>query len=252
MKDKLIKNIAPPVIVLVVLVILLETVIRSLQIDPTILPTPSAIVASLVEHFSGDLFLHVLDTIGVILLGFVIGVPLGMILAALFSQFELLTKMLTPYIIILSTTPLLTLIPIFRLWLGFADWVKVVVIVVQIVPIVALNSITGFCSVSQEKKELMEAYGATKWESFWKVVFPNALPYIFTGIKLGGIFTTIATISCEMNGFSSGLGTRVKYYSKYLQTDTVFAVIILIAFIGIVLFKIISFVESKVVTWKAD
>lgn len=252
MIKKILHDYAPPVVVLVVLVAVLETVIRVFRVDPTILPPPSAIAKALVDHFSGDLLSHTLNTVGVILAGFVIGVPLGMVLAALLSQFRLLTKMLTPYIIILSTTPLLTLIPLFRLWLGFANWVKIVVIVVQIVPIVALNSITGFCSVSQEKKELMESYGATRWETFWKVTFPNALPFIFTGVKLGCIFTTIATISCELNGFSAGLGTRVHYYSKYLQTDTVFAVILLIAIVGILLFQAVCFVEKKVVTWKTD
>lgn len=251
MKAKVSKY-APPAVVLVILIAALELITRAFQIDPTILPPPSSVFTALAGHFVNDLLSHTLNTVGVILAGFAIGVPLGLVLAALFSQFGLLTKMLTPYVIILSTTPLLTLIPLFRLWLGFANWVKIVVIVVQIVPIICLNSITGFCSVSCEKQELMEAYGATKWESFWKVTFPNALPFIFTGVKLGCIFATIATISCELNGFSVGLGTRVTYYSKYLQTDTVFGVIILIAVIGILLFNVVCFIESKIVTWKTD
>ncbi len=241
----------PPIVVLILLIVLLEALTRGLHIDPAILPPPSAIGKALVDHFASDLASHTLNTVGVILAGFAIGVPLGLVVAAIFSQFISINKMLTPYIIVLSTTPMLTLIPLFKLWLGFGNWVKIVVIIVQIIPIVALNSITGFSSVSRDKLELMEVYGATRWETFWKVIFPNAAPFIFTGMKLGSIFATIATISCELNGFSEGLGTRVTYYSKYVQTDTVFAVIILIAILGYALFSIVCFVESKVVTWKA-
>lgn len=246
------KKHAPPIVVLILLIGFLEGLTKGLHIDPTVLPSPSQMLTALVAHFVPDLMPHMFNTIGCILSGFLIGVPLGMVLAALFSQFGLLTKTFTPYVIILSTTPLLTLIPLFRLWLGFASWVKIVVVVVQIVPIITLNSVTGFCSVHKEKLELMESYGATRWESFWKVTFPSALPFIFTGCKLGIIFATIATISCELNGFSEGLGSRVSVYSKFLQTDVVFAVIILIAVVGIVLFDMISFVEQKVVTWKTD
>ncbi len=246
------KKHAPPIIVLIILIAALECLTRGFHIDPTILPPPSQMLTALIAHFVPDLMPHMANTVGCIAAGFLIGVPIGMFFAALFSQFGLLTKTFTPYVIILSTTPLLTLIPLFRLWLGFASWVKIVVVVVQIVTIVTLNSVTGFCSVGREKLELMDVYGATKWESFWKVTFPSALPFIFTGCKLGIIFATIATISCELTGFSEGLGSRVSVYSKFLQTDVVFAVIILIAVVGIVLFNIISFVEQKIVTWKTD
>lgn len=242
----------PPLIALIVIIAALELITKGFGIEPTILPPPSKIFNALIRRFVDNLLAHTINTIGVIIAGFAIGVPLGFVLAAILSQFISLTKMLTPYIIVLSITPMLTLIPLFKLWFGFGNWVKIVIIVVQIIPIIALNSITGFQSVTSEKKELMEVYGATKWESFWKVTFPNALPFIFTGMRLGSIFATIATISCELNGFTEGLGTRVIYYSKYLETDTVYAVIIIIAVVGYTLFSLVNYAESKIITWKVE
>lgn len=247
---KTLMQILPPIIVLVILIVGLELIVRLAGISPTVLPPPSAIGSALVNNFGQNLSAYFFESVFVILVGFGIGVPIGIAFASLLSQFRVLQKTLSPYVIILCTTPLITLIPLFMLWLGYGVEVKILVVIVQVVPIITLNSITGFQSVERSKVELMDAYGATKAEKFFKVVFPNALPYVFTGVKLGCIFATIATVSCEFTGFKGGLGTRVIYYSKYLQTDVVFAVILLIALIGIILFNVVNFIESRVVTWK--
>ena len=68
---------------------------------------------------------------------------------------------------------------------------------------------------------------------------------------MSSIFATIATISCEFTGFKGGLGTRVVYYAKFIQTDLVFAIVVVIALIGIALFNLVNFIESKVVTWQS-
>lgn len=121
----------PPLIALIVIIAALELITKGFGIEPTILPPPSKIFNALIRRFVDNLLAHTINTIGVIIAGFAIGVPLGFVLAAILSQFISLTKMLTPYIIVLSITPMLTLIPLFKLWFGFGNWVKIVIIVVQ-------------------------------------------------------------------------------------------------------------------------
>jgi NitT/TauT family transport system permease protein len=218
-------------------------------ISETVLPAPTSIIKALGTHFFKDLLPYFFETVFVIFAGFIIGAPLGITLAAILSQFVLLKKTFHPFVIMLCTTPLITLIPLFMLWLGYDMWVKIVIVVFQMIPIIALNSITGFSSIESSKLELMDAYGASKKEKFFKAIFPNALPNVFTGIRLSSIFATIATISCEFTGFKGGLGTRVVYYAKFIQTDLVFAIIVVIAFIGLAMFSLVNFIESKVVRW---
>lgn len=253
MKKKRLKrgltSILPPLVVLILLLVVWELGVKLGGMDETVLPAPTSIFKALGTYFFRELFPYFLETVLVIFAGFIIGAPLGITFAAILSQFTLLKKTFSPFVIMLCTTPLITLIPLFMLWLGYDMWVKIVIVVFQMVPIITLNSITGFSSIENSKLELMDAYGATKKEKFFKVIFPNALPNVFTGIRLSSIFATIATISCEFTGFKGGLGTRVVYYAKFIQTDLVFAIIVVIALIGIALFNLVNFIESKAVKW---
>jgi len=243
--------IVPPIILIMLLLVVWEMGVKVGNVSETVLPPPSLIFRALGNYFFTDLFPYFLETLLVIFAGFLIGAPFGITLAAVLSQFKLLNKAFNPFIIFLCTTPLITLIPLFMLWLGYDMWVKIVIVVFQMVPIITLNSLTGFSSIENSKLELMDAYGASKKEKFFKVILPNAMPNVFTGIRLSCIFATIATISCEFTGFKGGLGTRVVYYAKFIQTDLVFAIIIIIALIGIALFNLVNFMESRIVTWKA-
>jgi NitT/TauT family transport system permease protein len=182
--------------------------------------------------------------------GFLIGVPLGIGFAAVLSQYQIIEKAFKPYVIFLVTTPMLTLVPLFMMWLGFGSRARILVVILQTIPIVTLNSITGFSSVEKFKLDLARSLGATKRQTFFKIVFPNAMPQVFTGIKLGGIFATIAALGAQFAGAKNGFGNRIIYFSRLIETEISFACIVLVALIGITLFTVISRIERSVVNWK--
>jgi ABC-type nitrate/sulfonate/bicarbonate transport system permease component len=91
--------------------------------------------------------------------------------------------------------------------------------------------------------------GCGKWESFFRVTVPGAMPQIFTGLKLGCILCTIAAMSSDVSVGQGGLGYRISMASALSATDTAYAAIVVAAFIGVALFMTVSFVESKVLTW---
>lgn len=243
-------NILAPLVVFVILFGGWEIIVYAFQIPRQVLPAPSAIMGAMIKNFVSDIFQHFLITLYVITIGFIVGVPVGIALAALLSQFKIIEKAFSPYVILLVTTPLITLVPLFMIWLGFGANVRVLVVILQTIPIVILNSITGFNSVDNSKLELANSMGATRTQTFFKVIFPNALPHVFTGIKLGAIFATISAIGAEFSGAKSGLGNRVMYFSKFIETELAFSCILLIAVIGITLFLTISRVERKVINWR--
>ncbi|MEI7616137.1 MAG: ABC transporter permease subunit [Actinomycetota bacterium] len=249
MKVKKSNSFLAPFIVLVVIVCVLELLVRLLKISPTVLPTPSSIAVALFVNFRQDILPHLLWTLRIIGLGLVIGIPVGLLLAAIFSQFDILIAATTPLILILVTTPLITIVPLFMLWVGFNPGLRFIIIVIQVVPIVLLNTLSGFLKVPKKYIELSKGYGATKFQTFMKVIFPNALPQVFTGIKLGCIFSTIATISTEFVGGNIGLGYRVVYFSSMLETELVYAVIICIGLVGFILYQLASMLERRIVTW---
>jgi len=243
------KNILAPLVVLGIILVVWEASTRLFNIPRTIFPPISSIIIQTIDNFAVNIWSHVLVTIRTVLLGMVIAIPLGVLLAAVFSQFKVLRYGMTPIVLILVVTPMITLVPLFMLWMGFDYGPRFIVVVVQCTPIILLNTLTGFCQTSSKYLELMKGYGSSKLKTFVKVVFPNALPQVFTGIKLGCIFSTIATTSIEMVAGQPGLGYRVTYFSGQIQTELVFGCIICIASIGLLLYTLISIIEKRVVTW---
>lgn len=243
-------NFLAPLLVLVFLLVGLEIIARTTGISKFILPAPSAIIAQTLQKFPTDLWPHFLFTMKIIVFGFVIAVSLGMILAALFSQFNILVKAISPVIIWLVITPLITLIPLIMLWLGSDPNLRLIVVIVQATPIITLNTLTGFTTVETDKLELARSVGATKLQAFTKIAFMNAMPQVFTGIKLGCIFSTIGAISADFVAGTCGLGFRIIQYTKYNMTELTYGCIIIIALIGIGLYSLVNMVEKRVVLWK--
>lgn len=245
-----IQNYLVPILTFIIIFGGLELIVHVFKISRQILPAPTAIVKALIENFTSDIGKHFLATIYVILAGFLVGVPLGIAFAAMLSQFKLIQTAFSPYVIFLVTTPMLTLVPLFMMWLGFGSEVRIMVVLLQTIPIVTLNSITGFNSVPKFKLDLARSVGATRLQTFFKIIFPNALPQVFTGIKLGGIFATIAAIGAEFSGAKMGLGNRIIYFSRLVETEIAFACIVCVAIIGIVLFNVVARLERSVIKWK--
>ena len=243
-------SIIAPLILFVLIYFGLEILVRVFQIPRTIMPTPTAILTNTTVNFVADIWPQFLVTLKTIVIGFIAAIPIGMIVAAIFSQFDILVKAITPLLILLVVTPMITLIPLFLLWLGFNENIRIIVVIVQCVPIIALNTLSGFTNVERNKLELMRSIGATRLQTFIKVILPNAMPQVFTGIKLGCIFATIGAISADIVAGNVGLGFRIMQYSGFVMIEMAYGVIIVVALIGITLFQIVSVIEKRVVIWK--
>lgn len=243
------KKVVCPVILLVVIIIILEAVTQAGLVADYILPPPSSVWTKTIGSFS-EILPQLLFTLKIIFIGFGVSVALGMALAALFSQFNILVKAFTPLILFLVITPMITVIPLLNLWLGIEPNLRVVAVIIQATPIITLNTLTGFTTVEMSKRELARSVGATKMQAFSKIAFMNAMPQVFTGIKLGGIFAVIGAISADTVAGMTGLGFYIQVYMKYSMMAQCFGVIILIAIIGIALYTIIEVIEHKVVVWK--
>jgi NitT/TauT family transport system permease protein len=238
-----------PLVVLAILFAGLELFTRGLHISRYVLPPPSSVVRETIAHFD-DILPHFLFTLKIITVGFLIAAPLGMLLAALFSQFNVLVKAVSPVIILLVITPMITLIPLLMLWLGRNPNLRVIVVIVQAVPIITMNTLNGFTHIESEKLELARSVGATRFQRFSSIIFMNAMPQVFTGIKLGCIFSTIGAVSADFVAGSVGLGFRILQYTKYNLTDLTYGCIIIIALIGITLYSLVGAVEKRIVLWK--
>lgn len=234
----------------VAIIVLIEVILRVLQVPTYILPTPSGVIGSFLQ--SWQLFLpHVGVTLQELIIGYVIGAVIGMVLAGVITQFPFVEKMVTPYIILLVTTPMLALVPLLILKLGFGLEPRIVAVALAVGPMVMINSATGFRRTDLPKIALARSYGANTLQIFTKIRFPLALPMIIVGLMVGGIFGLLTAVGAEMVGGGEGLGNRLVYYSSLARMEPFFAIIVIIATIGILMYVLFYLIGKRWASWEA-
>jgi len=242
-------NLIAPFIMFLVIFGTWELLIIALDIPRWILPGPIAIFQTMVKSFM-EFLPHILVSMETIFVGFIIAVPIGIIFALLIVNFNLLAVTADPYIIFLVVTPLITLVPLLMYFFGFGIGVRILAVIIQSFAIVLMNSVTGFLNVESLKLELMQSLRANRVQTFLNVLFPAALPDVFTGMKLAGIFATMACISVEYIGGNEGLGSQIIRHTQFINTEKAFSCIFFVAIIGITLYMLITLLERLSIRWK--
>jgi NitT/TauT family transport system permease protein len=222
-----------------------ELAIRLLKIPPYVLPTPSAIVVALIKSMP-TLYPHFFITLAELVSGYVIGGVIGLFLAAVLTQVPYLEKIITPYILLLVTTPTVALV----LKMGFTIWPRIIAVALAAGPMIMINSTTGFRRTDLAKIALAKSYGASTFQIFSKIRFPLALPMINVGLLVGGIFGLITAIASDMMGGKEGLGNQLAYYSSLMRMSNFFGVILLVSLIGISIWIIMAAVGRRWASWE--
>lgn len=228
----------------------IELWLRWFEVPQYILPTPSAVGAALVKEFP-LIAPHLGYTLIELLGGFSIGASVGLLLAAVITQFPLAEKIIAPYILILVTTPMLALVPLLILRFGFGFEPRIIAVALASGPMVMINSATGFRRVDSAKIALARSYGASTLQIFWKIRAPMALPMILTGLMIGAIFGLLTAVGAEMVGGGFGLGNRLTTYSSMINMPEFFAVVVILSTLGILIYVLFFLIGKKWASWEA-
>jgi NitT/TauT family transport system permease protein len=214
-----------------------------------IFPTPTSIAAALVKEF--PLILpHLGHTLICLFSGFAIGASVGLLLAAVVTQRPFVEKVVTPYILILVTTPMLALVPLLILRFGFGYTPRIIAVALAAGPMVMINAATGFRRTDSAKIALARSYGASVLQIFWKIRAPMALPMILVGLMIGSIFGLLTCVGAEMVGGGFGLGNRLTTYSSMINMPEFFAVIVLLSIMGILIYVLFFLIGKKWASWE--
>jgi len=243
-------EVAAIALVAVVIVGGAEILLTVFEVPQYILPTPSKIVTALIVDFR---FIgpHIVITLKELLAGFAIGGAIGFVLAAVITQFPFVEKIITPYIILLVTTPMLALVPLLILRFGFGSEPRIIAIALAVGPMVMINSATGFRRTDLAKIALARSFGASTLQIFLKIRVPMAMPMIIVGLMVGSIFGLLTAVGAEMVGGAEGLGNRLAYYSSLIRMPQFFAVILVLALIGISIYVLFFWIGKKWASWEA-
>ena len=227
----------------------LEILLRLFQVPEYILPTPSAVAVALVKEFP-LLLPHLGYTLVSLGLGFAIGASAGLVLAAVITQRPFVEKIVTPYILVLVTTPMLALVPLLILRFGFGYTPRVIAVALAVGPMVMINAATGFRRTDSAKIALARSYGASTLQIFWKVRAPMALPFILVGLMIGSIFGLLTAVGAEMVGGGFGLGNRLTTYSSMINMPEFFAVIVILSALGILIYVTFFLIGKRWASWE--
>jgi NitT/TauT family transport system permease protein len=227
-----------------------ELALRIFNVPQYIMPTPTLIIQALFTDF--PLIAPQLGhTLIELISGFSIGALIGLVLAAVITQFPFAEKIITPYILLLVTTPMLALVPLLILRFGFGYTPRIIAVALAAGPMVMINTATGFRRVDRGKLALARSYGASTLQIFWKIRAPMALPMILVGLMIGAIFGLLTAVGAEMVGGGFGLGNRLTSYSSMIQMPQFFAVVLILSMLGILIYVLFFFIGKKWASWEA-
>jgi NitT/TauT family transport system permease protein len=227
-----------------------EIAVRLLGVPAIVLPPPTSVLTALYSLVaSGAVFLHLGITLTEILLGFAIGAIGAFVLGSLIALFRIADRILYPYIIALQAVPKVALAPLLVIWFGFGLESKILMTAVIAFFPILVNTVVGLRTVEQDRLDLMVALKATRWQIFRFVRLPTALPFIFAGLDVGIVLSVIGAIVGEFVGASGGLGYLLLVYNADLNIAAVFALLIILAVLGIVLHGAVMLVQRRVMFW---
>ena len=227
-----------------------ELLLRGFEVPHYVMPLPSQIGIALVTDFH-FIWPHLLDTLVELVVGFAIGASVGLLLAAVITQFPFAEKIVAPYILMLVTTPMLALVPLLILRFGFGYEPRIIAVALASGPMVMINSATGFRRVDLAKIALARSFGASTFQIFLKIRIPMALPMIIVGLMIGAIFGLLTAVGAEMVGGGFGLGNRLTTFSSMIKMPQFFAVIVILSTLGILIYVTFFLIGKKWASWES-
>jgi len=247
MSDRTLRIIAP-LAFMVILIILWEILVDAFRIPTFLVPSPSKVLRCLID--SGPiLFTHTFVTIYEILLGFALAAAFGILLAIGVVYVRFVELCIMPLVVVFQVLPKVAVAPLLVMWMGYGESPKILVAFLICFFSVVINTVAGLLSTENEFVDLMHSIKASRFQIFWKVQLPNALPYIFSGFEISITAAVIGAIIGEFVGSESGLGYMIMVSQQNMNTPLMFVSITILGVIGLILFEVVVFLEKIFIPW---
>ena len=241
-----------PVVGLVVVFGIWELYVRVFDISRLTLPTPSSIIVHVVDE-PGFYWRHAQVTLLEAVWGYGLALVAALIVATFMAHSRFIERASMPVIVLLQSTPVAVLAPVFLIWFGFGYWPKVLVATVFCYIPFTINEFTGLRSVDPNAYELLRSVSAGRVEIFVKLRFPQSLPYLFSAGRLCVGLALVGAVIGEMFGGSTeGLGNTARVGQMRLLIDQLWGSIFVLAFIGVIGNLLLAAVETRVLRWHSS
>jgi ABC-type nitrate/sulfonate/bicarbonate transport system permease component len=245
---------ALPALTIVLFVLAWEMLVRLRGIPPIYLPAPSSIAVYLWRMIAdGTIAYHLGVTLLRIFAGFLLAALTGILLGVLMGMSRALARIADAWIAALYPLPKISLIPLLIIWLGTGEAYKIVISAVTAFFPIVISTYAGIRQVDRGLLKAAKDLGADQRQIQLKVVIPAAVPSILAGLQLGMGVTIILVVAAEMIGGSSqgGMGYLLISAGQVMETEKVFACLVVLAVAGAVVIKLQQWTDRKVAPWVA-
>jgi NitT/TauT family transport system permease protein len=248
----------PTVLVAVGFLVLWELAVNLFNIQQFILPRPSRIGEELFTELGswlngrGSILMEsggatFYEAIG----GFVIGCGSGILVALITARWTVVSQALMPFAIAANSVPIIAFAPIMNNWFGLTNPASKMAIVAIIVFFpTMINTVRGLTLIDPRQLELMRSYAAKPFKILWSVRIPNAVPYIFSALRVASPLSMIGAVVAEFfGGPRATLGVYITQQAAGFNFAKAWAAIVVASAIGIVFYSAIIIAERVLAPW---
>jgi len=222
-------------------------------IDTRFFPAPSSVIATMIEMLrTGELVAHTAISLQRLAYGTVLGGIPALVLGIAMGLNRPIRALFDPLIAATYPVPKSAILPLALLIFGLGEGSKIFMVAIGVFFPVVINTTTGVLEINKIYLDVGRNYKANRWNTFWTIALPGALPVIMTGFKLGiGIGLVLIAVA-EMVGAKSGLGYLIWSAWGTFAVEQMYVGLFVIAIIGFLLTLGLNELERVVIPWKAE
>ena len=215
-------------------------------IDSFIFSSPKSIINTTINLFRNNhLCHHIWITTYETIISFLVATILGILVASLLWWNKTIAKIIDPYLTVLNSLPKVALGPIIIIWFG--SGIKSIIFMALLISLIItiINIYNGFSSIDNNKLKLMKSFKASKWQIFYKLIFPNNIKTILNALKINISMSLIGVIMGEFLVSKNGIGYLIIYGSQVFNLSLVMTGIVILAILSIIMYYSISLLEKR-------
>lgn len=240
-----------PVATVVVAVAIWQAWVQIGGVRDWILPAPSAVATAGWES-RGALLQHATTTSIEAIVGLALGAVAGLGLALAISLIPSVRRAVWPVVVTSQTVPIIVLAPLVAIWFGYGLTPKIVLVALICFFPVAVAAVAGLAGADPEHVELVESFGASRWDVLRHVRIPASMASVIAGIRIAAAYAVGNAVIGEYVGGTSGLGIFIDQSHRSYRTDRMLAGVAVIALVSIILFSLVGWIGRRLMPWRRD
>lgn len=248
---RLLKTVLPPSVTVVLVVLVWVWFTTGGRMQDYVLPSPGSVLSAVLDNWSDRLAPAARLTAWETLLGMALGITVAVAAAVAAGYVPLLGQALAPLLVASQSVPVVVIGPILTIALGYGTEPKVLVVALLCFFPVAMNLLSGIRTVDRKLLDTMRSLHATRHSLFWRVQFPAALPAGFAGLRIAATYAPVAAVFAEYTGSTDGLGYLLLQAIPRLQTDFVFALVVVLTVMSAALLLTVTALERLCCPWSS-